>query len=117
MSTRVAVGEVVWWGLDIPLTYMCRTCGKVVYKDVMGRPVADVYPGPVVCSDECNRRFLNYLTFGDERGPFGDDPDDPCTECGRSLGRPIEDVYDWCDACFTPRGLLEEGDGHDIPAV
>lgn len=61
VSVRVSTDTVVWFGTDTPLTYGCRVCDKVIYKDVTGRPVYEVYPTPVLCSQECSDRFLAIL--------------------------------------------------------
>lgn len=71
-SVRVGEDTVVWYGVDTPLTYRCRVCERVVYRDYDGRPVYEVYPTPVLCSGECVILFMNALN-PDNEAPFAEE--------------------------------------------
>lgn len=97
VSVRVSESTVVWFGTDTPLTYSCRACGRVVYKDVSGKPVYEVYPSPVLCSAECSARFLATLLPPEwdewEGGEPDEEPDD-CPACHGTGEVRVGEEYD-----------------------
>ena len=62
---RLYVQVVPTWTDGAPDGQDCRVCGAFATVDVTGRPVAEVYPAPVVCSRACQTDYLHSRVYED----------------------------------------------------
>lgn len=64
---NVYILTVPTWVDGKPDAQSCRVCGTMAERDVEGRPAAEVFPGPLLCSAACRGEFMDYLLRGGVR--------------------------------------------------